>query len=507
MSQPYDPNNPLAPPPAWGAPPQGGGYPPPPQSSFQPPSLTGGNTRLPADLGISGLGLIMQLAGTVFTGLSGVMGLMILITMVRAGGMRGGGPGGSIIFWLLAMAATGVMRSVAHRNAGTRLLYDGPGTPLSGIKRYLTMASIQTGVWLGFFASEAHAPGSMLLALLIMLGAWPATLAILFFATDKFKQLDHGIPVSEDKGFEGGSIIMLILGLTGLGYALVMLYGVMQMPSQALSQLPGIIMILIAIMLVIRSVLHVIAGWRGVSELHMDRAVEAVSRYANFGVMTAFVAAGGMLLMIMSVGGGGAFDVTIIMYIALFLMLLLAWPLIVRKFFSERQFADILSGATETSHRRAPDLGLTSLGWLLLAFGVMAMSMSLPSAALMPEGGLGGGMRGNPLGMMFGMLQSGGLRSPWWPVGAAALQIWAGIELIRMTDSHKLVASIYGVVGTAVAIYINLPMFDLLKHGGGGLGGMLGGGDGPMGPMLFGGVAIALIIPVGTLILVNRKPR
>src|SRR5690349_24700326 len=95
--QPYDPNHPLAPP-------------PPPSSSFPPPpgyANSLGDGRLPADLGLSGLGLVMQLAGTVFSGIAGVMGVMMVIMMVQLSSLRGGGPnGGEVMFMLAAVAAS-----------------------------------------------------------------------------------------------------------------------------------------------------------------------------------------------------------------------------------------------------------------------------------------------------------------------------------------------------------------------------------------------------------------
>jgi hypothetical protein len=273
-----------------------------------------------------------------------------------------------------------------------------------------------------------------------------------------------------------------------------------------MSSLPGILVVLITIMLVVRSGLHVRAGWNGVNEVHMDRAVEDAAKYANFAVITAFCAAGAMLLIIMS-AGAGAMDVTVILMLTLLLVLLLAWPLLIRKFFAERQFADLLHGdGVTTSFRRSPDLGHTTLGWFLLAFGVFQLSMALPSAAILPDEmarGMGRGGMDNPMSLMFAMMQNQSTHSMWWPVGAAALQIWAGLELIRMTDNHRLVASIYGVIATAVAVYINLPSLDAIKRQG--LSGLFGGGGGLPG-MGIATIAIALIIPIGTLILVNRKP-
>jgi len=487
---PTTPPEPVAPPVA------------PPAASVVP--LVG--ARLPADHGLSGLGLIMQLGGTLFTAASAVLGLIMVISMVQLNahmGSYGRGPDNSITLWVLAIATTGILRSMAHRAAGTRLLYEGNGTPFSGIRRYLVMSLIQTVVWTAFFATKVHAPGTLLALLVVMLAAWPAALALVI-SLPRFKALDQALPMAEDKGFEGAAILMLIFGLTGLGFSLVLLYTTLQLPSQLLAQLPGIILLLVLVMLVIRSSLHVVAGWRGVSETHMDRAVEAAGRYGDFGMITAFVAGGGMLLLMMA---GGA-EVTGILAICLVAWLLLAWPLIIRKFFSERQFADLLAGGEAPLHRRAPDLGHATLGWLLLALGVMAMASALPQALLFHGGphGLsqhGGSGLSDPMSMMIAMMQSASMRSMWWPVGAAALQLWAAIELIRMSDHHRLVGTLYGVVATGVAIYINLPMLEAMKQMGiGGMFTMRGGGGNPL---MFATVAIAVIVPVTTLVLVNRK--
>ena len=43
-------------------------------------------------------------------------------------------------------------------------------------------------------------------------------------------------------------------------------------------------------MLVVRSFIHVQAGFSGLRETQVDRAVELANRYANFGVISSFCA-------------------------------------------------------------------------------------------------------------------------------------------------------------------------------------------------------------------------
>lgn len=493
------PDEPLPPPTQGGLPPS---PPAPAGDDATVTPLVGAGS--PADLGLSGLGLVMQLAGSLFAGLVGVMGLAMVISTAQANASLGNSGDSTITLWVLTLAAISVARSMYHRKAGTRLLYDGPGTPLGAVRRYAIVAMVQTLVFLAFLMTKGHSPMPIVITVGVALAAWPATLMILF-SLPRYKRFEAAVPLPEDKGFEGAAILMLVFGLTGLGYGLFALYGVLQLPSPILSQLFGILMVLFVVMLVIRSSLHVVAGWRGVHEVHMDRAVESATRYADFGVVTGFVGSGAVLLMMMA-GGGGAVGLLAIVLVG---WMLLAWPLIIRKFFSERQFADLLADAdgNQQLHRRAPDLGHSTLGWLLLALGVYMLALALPQAVFFHDApGLGAGGRGmrdsmNPFAMMMQMMQSAGGHSPWWGVGTAALQVWAGLELIRMSDNHKVVTSIYGVVATGVAIYVNLPALEAL--GSLGMGGMIGGGAG--GPLTLGTVAIAVILPVTSLVLVNRK--
>jgi hypothetical protein len=183
---------------------------------------------------------------------------------------------------------------------------------------------------------------------------------------------------------------------------------------------------------------------------------------------------------------------------------LLAWPLIIRRFFSERQFADLMAGDKAPLHQRAPDLGLTALGWLLLANGVQQLANALPGVLLSGDGGDAGRwgdlFGGQGLPAIFGMVYAG--HSPWWGVGLAGIGIWAGIELVRMTDNHRLAATVYGVVSAVVTVYLLAPM---LKHMGGMFDGM-GGGGGMMSSVgAFFVMSLSLAVPIGTLLLVHRK--
>ena len=53
-------------------------------------------------------------------------------------------------------------------------------------------------------------------------------------------------------------------------------------------------------MLVVRSFIHVQAGFSGLRETSVDRSVELANRYANFGVISSFCAGGALLFVMMN---------------------------------------------------------------------------------------------------------------------------------------------------------------------------------------------------------------
>jgi hypothetical protein len=437
---------------------------------------------VPADQGLSSLGLLMQLAGNLFAAYAGLLAFAMLFAL------RGSGE----TLWVLVLLGASITRSIFHRNAGTQLLYgapsltaDGSNQRLAGIKRYFIAALIQTVIVGVLLAGKFHVPGKFVVSIMLGLGVWPVTLAILMMLP-RFQRYGDDLPLPEDKGFEGAAILMTVLGLCGLIGTGAVLVFTLDMPGKTLTKGPGVLIALALAMLVFRSILHVQAGLSGLRETSVDRSVELANRYANFGVISSFCGGGALLMFFMT----SAMNVVFLAIVCGLCWMLMAWPLVIRRFFSDRQFADLLAGDGAPLHRRAPDAGLTSLGWLLLAWAAFSATFLIPQIVLGTDSDFG---RLQDL-MAFG---GGGLtRSMWFSVGLVVLQAWAGFELIRMSPHSRVIATVYGVVGAIVTVYINWPMFDLLKH--------MRGID-PNQVMLFGPLAMALIIPVATVVLVNRK--
>jgi hypothetical protein len=454
-----------------------------PSSQAVPPTrrwMPLAGARMPADRGMSGLGLVLQLGGSVFAAITALFGALQLLELAELSDRY---PVGRTMLWILALTAVGVVRSAAHRAAGTELLYSTQSErPIAGIRRYVGLAIAHTALVVVFLAGDA--PVGVIVSIGLALLAWPAILLVIVQRVLRVPgaRSDVGaLPLAEDKGFEGAAVLMTLLGLCGVLFTATALVGIVDMPGRAATG-PGVFLLVIVVMLLLRSALHVHAGWRGLHEVHVDRAVEATNRYADFAVITAFVTGGIFLVVLMMQQSG----VQGLVYIGGIAWLLLAWPLVLRRFFSERQFADLMAGDQAPVHRRAPDQGLTALGWLLLAIGGVGLALYLPTAVL----------AGSDLFTPFAG-EAG--RSPWWNVGIHALALWAGIELVRMSDHHRLATTLFGVIATAANLYQYVPALRGLD----GLAAHVSPGAGASGMVAMGQLAVSLV-PIAAVLLVNR---
>ena len=436
------------------------------------------DAAVPADQGLAGLGLLMQLAGNVFAAGAALLTFMMLfIEPARSG----------VTLWMFVMLGLSIGRSLVHRSAGAQLVYGHPASPnqrMGGIRRYVGLGLVHSLVFGGLLFVEFHVPARLALGITGGLLVWPLTLAVVM-VLPRFRRFHGELPITEDKGFEGASILMTVLGLCGVIGTGSLLVVMLNTPARQLQRGPGVLIVLGLAMLVVRSLIHVQAGLSGLRETSVDRSVELANRYANFGVISSFCGGGALMLFVMS-SSMNVFGLALVCGICWMLM---AWPLIVRRFFGDRQFADLLAGDAAPIHRRAPDAGLTWLGWLLVADAMYAASFLVPQLVF----GRGYSAELDTALAMGGAL---GLHSLWWNVGLVVLQAWAGFELVRMSPQSRAIATVFGVVAAAVSLYINWPVVESFRH-------MHGFGREDV--ILIGPLAMSLIIPIATIVLVHRK--
>ena len=434
--------------------------------------------NMPADRGLSGLGLLMQLSGSVFLAYGA---FMVMLPMLD-GSMPGDGR-----MKILMVALLSVVRSSFHRSAGTAILFRKRGdlkSPLHQVKIYIGVAFAQSAAI--FFLLGDFLPTKVGLYLVAILVAWPATLAVVL-SQSRFRELGNEIEHAEDMGFESAAVMMTIFGILGAMTSGLVIITIYKTPFFSLSDVPSFLWMGVIGMLFIRSLLHARAGFHGCQGVRVERASESAARYYNFGIMSAIIASAILLLqMIMRVGS---------LHFAIFAMvgvlgyLLLTWPLLLRNFYTDRNFSMLLD--EDVVPRRAPDSGLTALGWLLLALGTMGLATNLGTIFL-----LGGSLQGLDM-LQISSLSNPSAHSAWWSVGVSVLQTAAGYELIRMSPRHKLITTIYGCVSVVVTTYLWWPLLKQFSDS------QLGSPFGSV--QLYGMLLISLAVAVSAVILVNRN--
>lgn len=398
--------------------------------------------------------MLMQLAGSTF---AAMMTMLLIVTI-------GDGGGG----WTLVLFGLSITRSLVHRGAGKDLLYRATNR-FGGIDLYITVALTQSVLFAFIVWWRLDLPAIESLGVLFGLATWPACLAITM-RLPRFRRFRDLLPVTEDKGFEGASILMTVLGLSGMATIVSVALVVLSI-IDIIGGLAIVVFLVLGVLLV-RSIMHAHAGVSGLRETTFDSTVTRAKRYADFSVTTAF-ALTGVLLMFNIAGNGQLLGIALV---GCCCWLLIAWPLIVRQFFSDRQITDLIAGDDAHPHRRAPDAGLTNLGWLLLAHAMFNASLIIPD------------LFGTPL------MRHVGASSPWVAVGITALQAWAGAELIRMSPHSRAVATVFGAVGIIASFYVDWPAMQVLARL-----------TSPQAVAAAGPLYLGLIIPAITLVLVNRS--
>lgn len=436
---------------------------------------------VPSDHGLASLGLMMQLAGRVSGGL---VALVASIVVLESRPHRHAG-------WFFLGVALCIARSQLHRLAGHDLAYgrrtiDGEvADPLRATRRYAAFGIAQA-LAIGLIAgAELGATTRSAAGVTAALALWPAVLTVVLHLP-RFRPFRAGIPLSEDRGLEGASIVMTTLGACGVASTGAVVLLLSALPSRHLQHGWGAMLVVVFALLLVRSCLHVTAGVAGLREISFDRPGELATRYASFGVISVFCVGAVLSLLAMSERLAPEAIVSVVVVC----WLLAAWPLIVKRYFSHRQFAELLAG-DRMIHRRAPDGGLTGLGWLLVADATAVAAATILEVTVQHPG------VGRSLANLMWLGSPIVVRSPTDLVLAATvvgLELIAAASLLRMSSHRRVISTIYALVGGCLALATAWPFvraagrtFDLRLV------------------IRLIPMAIQIVIPAATLVLVGRS--
>lgn len=403
---------------------------------------------LPADHGLASLGLVMQLAGRTTGALAALVASATLLDLPR---LHAG--------WLWCAIGLSLVRSRLHRNAGRDLTYarctaDGVAAdPFAVMRRYVRFG-LGHAIGLGLVAAFALGAGTTeAIGIAVALALWPAALAAVAWAP-RFRRFRAGLPLGEDRGLEGAAILMTVLGTAGLLSAGTVVAILGALSTQQLEHGWGVMLVVVFALLAVRSSLHIRAGLAGLRDVSFDRPGELAARYASFGVISAFCVGGVLCLLAMA----ERLAPEAVAGIAVLCWLLVTWPMVIRRYFNQRLFAELLAG-DRPPHRRAPDAGLTGLGWLLVGHATLTAMLVVVQLTVLRSGS-------TALTELTRWLAL----DRWWSVGPwldlprLVLEIAAGVALIRMAGHRRTFATIYAVFAAAATLALALPLLHGLGH-------------------------------------------
>lgn len=469
----------------------------PPLLALAPPAevVSLPSPGLPADHGLASLGLVMQLAGRTTAAL-----VALLASLAWIDGRLDDHTTWHTAWYGLVIALC-IARSQLHRAAGRDLTYGrrtaegDAGDPFAAMRTYVVFALGQA-VAIGAIAAQVFdQPWPTAAGLTAALALWPCALAVISYRSHRslVQSLRTGLPLGEDRGLEGASIVMTVLGAYGVvstGGILVMLGA---LSPHHLQHGWGVMLLVVFVLLVVRSSLHIRAGLAGLrdssSRASFDRPGELAGSYAAFGVISAFCVGGVLVLLAMS----ERLTPDAILSVAVACWLLISWPLIVKRYFGQRQFAELLAGDRVT-HRRAPDAGLTALGWLLAGHATLVAGVVILQVTGYPRLGPQLGRAADNA-----LVLSGLAVGRWWLIDAGlaaasvVLELAAAAALIRMSDQRRAITTIYAVFAGVVALGPAVPVLASLGHH----------------LSIWTGIqllpsAVQLVMPVSALLLVHR---
>jgi hypothetical protein len=404
-----------------------------------PPSQ---NPRLPADLGLPALGLLAQLQALFVTA------YLVLVAFV---GILPYSEGGSRV-GVIGLLILGTTRAGLHNAAGRALTARSP-LLFGAVRRYI-IAAVVTTLAMGAILTALidGVPLQVYVVLVVLCLAWPAALGVLVFRRDVRAAFDAADTfdlslVPGDRSIEGVGVLMTVLASVGLAAALMGLTLLLELWSPSIEI---VLLVILAILLAVRAALHLDAGIRAIRGVTLHRFDQLAARYLYIAVGT--VGAFALFLLISSHGRGLPLLVVTIMLGSLMLM---AWPLVVRRFAIQVRFDDI-GDADQVPFGPAPDRGLTAFGYLLAVLGTSQLAMSL-AALLVGTPDIGMLMYVETTDVPFEPMQL-------VAVGTSLVTLWAAREAIVMSARRHVAIYVYAAVMVAAAaldwIVDGFPLMD-----------------------------------------------
>jgi hypothetical protein len=245
---------------------------------------------------------------------------------------------------------------------------------------------------------------------------------------------------------------MTVLGACGAVSTAAVILMLPALPNRQLEHGWGSMLVVVFVLLVVRSSMHVRAGLAGLREASLgprgfDGPTDLAARYTSFGIGIALCVGGALTLLATS----RQIIPAAIASVAVVCWLLVAWPLAVKRFFHHRQFAELLAG-DRVIHRRAPDAGLTGLGWLLAGHAALTTAMMIAAATVERHGA------GRELADLLAVL-TGGRGVSKLAIAAVVLEGIAAGSLLRMTVESRTTATVYALLAICVGLTALGPQF------------------------------------------------
>lgn len=428
---------------------------------------------LPADAGLSAVGLLMRFGG----GLAFWLGIYGVVLALTARGSIG----------IVGVLILGTARSAFHVRTGRAMLQGGPGhVRLAWIYAIVGLAH---SLVLGLLVRDLPPGLSTVMPFVVGLSvAWPiVVIGILLRPATRAVAAANRRIFAEDLGLTGVGSLMTAMGAIG---ALVMAFWILVAVSSGIMKAGffGVLLILLGVGFFMRSFLHFRGGLRLLRRFDVRQFRSDADQYFFVAVVTTVIAC--VLMLFAGAMKGGVVGLLMILPVA---GIMLTWPSIVRDTGTVELRPD---GEDEGPPiRLSRDQGLFTLGLVILTLGIFALVSLLFMATVLPTPPAGGAGLGNfmTLGQTTGWLG-------WVSTGAG---LWAGLELVGMTSRRKIAVAVY-LAATAVVTFgqIGLVM-DMLDLQGGAARRLIGS---QMVGLVLLQLALPLALPLVATVQAWRKP-